>query len=230
MKRLAILVLVTVSFLQANAQEGSENLPFDLQRQAYIYGAAQKYNDAVVARMALYNILAYNPANTAIMDSLALSYVDQQKYASAVLVCRDVLSIKSDDLLATEIAAVSYEKLGLKDRALPHYEALYLDNQDMGTLYKVAFLQLDLKRYAEAITSADILINSSQSKTLELIFQKNEKENQQISMVAAAYRLRALIEQSKGNKEAAKSYFKKALGIAPDFEVVKQQLASLSEG
>ena len=237
MKKTLLIVLLgalgLTGFAQQQQQQArtrADSLPFDLQKSAFIYTTANRYNDPIIARMALYNILAYNPGNTAILDSLALSYIDYQQWPSAVLASQDALSINPNDMLATEIAAVAYENLGLSDKALTHYESLYLGNSDVNTLYKIAFLQLNLKRYTEALTSADILLNDSQTAEQQLIFQKDQQQNQQISMVAAVHRLKGMIEADRGNVDEAKAHFSKALEIAPDFAIVRLQLDELNKG
>lgn len=235
MKRFILGVLTLIVVFTSNAQDQkqqapTDSLPFDIQKNAFIYSIASRYSDIEVSRMALYNILAYNPNNVAILDSLALMYVDNQQYASAVLASQDALRINPNDLLATEIAAVSFENLGLKDRSITYYETLYLDNQNITTLYKIAFMQFDLKRFGEALNSADILIASSETAEKNLIFQKNQNQNQEVSMLAAAYRLKGMVEAEKGNIAEAKAHFEKALEVAPDFVIVKYQLEQLDKG
>ncbi len=235
MKNLILTVLLVAFGWSAMAQQEeaparNDSLPFDLQKSAFIYTTAKRYNDPIIARAALYNILAYNPRNTAILDSLALSYIDYQQWASAVLAAQDALRMNPNDHLATEIAAVAYENLGLADKALTHYESLYLADENINTLYKVAFLQFNLKRYTEALTSADILINDAETAAQKLVFQKNQQENQEVSMVAAVYRLKAMVEEERGNTDEAKAHYGKALEIQPDFQIAKLQLEELNKG
>ncbi|MEM9326105.1 MAG: hypothetical protein AAGA85_10635 [Bacteroidota bacterium] len=234
MKNVIVIGLMALCAIPLKAQDQqptpADSLPFDLQKNAFIYTTATRYSDPIVARMALYNILAYNPANIAVLDSLALSYIDYQQWPSAVLASQDALKVNPDDALAMEIAAVAYENLGLTDRALPHYESLYLKNEDVNTLYKIAFLQFNLKRYTEAATSADILMNDSKTLDQKLVFQKNQQENQEVPMIAAIHRLKGMIEADKGNVDEAKVHYTKALEVAPDFAVVKLQLEELNKG
>lgn len=233
MKKVLLLALGCITAVVVLAQEQEQqnvpmdSLPFDVQKQAFIYSTAARYSDPMISRMALYNLLAYNPANTAIMDSLALSYIDYQQYASAVLVAQDALRINSKDMLATEIAAVAFENLGLPDRAVTYYETLNLSKPNINTLYKIAFLQLQSKRFAEARTNCDILIGDAEVGKSTLFFQKNQNENQEISMLAGIYRLKAMVEEEAGNVDQARAIYNKALEIAPDFALVKLQLENL---
>ena len=233
MKKILLLALGCVTALVVLAQEQApqnvpmDSLPFDVQKQAFIYTTAIRYSDPMIGRMALYNLLAYNPANTAIMDSLALSYIDYQQYASAVLVAQDALRINAKDMLATEIAAVAFENLGLADRAVTYYETLNLNSPNINTLYKIAFLQFQLKRFSEARTNCDILIGDAEVAKATLLFQKDQNENQEISMLAGIYRLKAMVEEEAGNVDQARQNYNKALEIAPDFALVKMQLEKL---
>lgn len=233
MKKVLLLTLGCITAVMVFAQEQQnqnvpiDSLPFDVQKQAFIYSTAARYSDPMISRMALYNLLAYNPANTAIMDSLALSYIDYQQYASAVLVAQDALRINPKDMLATEIAAVAFENLGLADRAVTYYETLNLNKPDINTLYKIAFLQFQLKRFSESRTNCDILIGDAEVGQATLFFQKNQNENQEVPMVAGIYRLKAMVDEEAGNVDQARSNYTKALEIAPEFVLAKLQLENL---
>lgn len=213
----------------AQKQIPADSIPFEVRKQAYIYTLAKKYNDPVVARMALYNLIATNPNSTTILDSLALWYFDDQQFVSSALVAQDASRMDPSDLFATEVAAVSFENLGVKDRAVIYYEKLYLANNDLSTLYKLSFLQLELKRYGEAINNADALIENPKSATMKLLFPINQNDTQEISMKAASIRLKGMIELDRGNKALAKEFYQKALALEPNFVILKQQIAELDK-
>lgn len=229
-KGLFVIALLLTQFSYAQIKEGTAQKAdsVDFDRQFFIYQLAKKYNDFSMAKTALYNMLSIAPSNVAILDSLAVIYYDYQQYTSSALISQDIVKINPDDMLATELAAVSFDNLGVKARALPYYEKLYLERNDVNILYRMAFLQYELKRYTEGITSVDILIDSEQTKNEVVIFPKNDNENQQVSMLAAAYRLKAMINQQQGNNEEARNNYNKALELAPDFALAKQQLESLN--
>jgi tetratricopeptide (TPR) repeat protein len=126
-----------------------------------------------------------------------------------------------------ELRAVSYEQLGLKDRALSDYESLYLKQNNIYTLYKMAVLQGDLGRFNESLTNLDIVANDPKAAENNLAFQDENQQQQAIPMSAAAYNIKGLIHQSQGNTEEAKTNFEKALEIAPEFHTAKQNLQEL---
>ncbi len=231
MKHIITLIAISLIFT-AQAQDSSsanDSIPFEFSRQAYIYQLAKDYNDPAVARMAIYNLLSYNPQNTALLDSLALLYYEYNQFASAALTAQDAAAQAPDDMFAVELAAICFERLGALPKAISFYETLYTHTFDMSMLYKVGFLQMDAKRYIEAETNADIIIEDPKSKTLTLIFPKNDKTNQEVSLVAGAYRLKGMIAAAQGDKIKAKESYNKALAISPEFEILKKQLAELEK-
>lgn len=226
-----ILILMCLFAIGANGQEeqAQDSIPYEFNRQAYIFEMAKAYNDPIVARMALYNLLSYNPGNTTLMDTLAMMYLDYNKMASAALVAQDAAGINKNDLFAVEIAAVAFERLGVLSKAIPFYETLYTNNFDIGVLYKVAFMQMQVKNYVESTTNADIIIENTESDKIKLVFPIDDKETQEVSMKAAAYRLKGLIEEDQGNTSLARDYYQKALDMEPDFKLVKEEIATLKE-
>lgn len=232
-KYLLIVGIWIAGLSTVQAQDAEEvpmdSIPFMIRKEAYLYSMALKYNDLAVARMSLYNLIVLDPGNVALYDSLAILYFDSQKYASAALVAQDAMALNPNDAFAMELAAVSFDQIGAKAKAVEAYEKLYLSKDDMGTLYRVAFLQLDLKRYSEAMQNADIIIASKQSENLQILFPTKENKQQEVSLKVAAIRLKAMVEQARGNKALARDFFQKALDIQPGFYLVQEQLAALDK-
>jgi tetratricopeptide (TPR) repeat protein len=208
----------------------ADSIPIEFAKKAYIYNLAKYYNDISVAKMALYSLLSEDPANIQLRDSLALLYFEVQQFASAALVAQDVVMMDPKNMFATEIAAASLDRLGAKDKALAYYETLYLSNvEDIGTLYRIGFIQLDLKRFTEAMVSADQLFNHPRSKEEKLLFPTTDQKGQEITMQVGALRMKGLIEEAKGNKPKAREYYNEVLKMVPNFELVKKQLADLNK-
>ncbi|MEM7108628.1 MAG: hypothetical protein AAF519_10420 [Bacteroidota bacterium] len=196
---------------------------------ARTYQAAIRYNDYNVAKHALYNMLVENPQNDSILYSLSLLYIQGQQYASAVLSANDILSIKPNHTGALEIAAISYENLGIKEKALSNYETLYLNTDDYNTLYKMAFLQYDLAKYAESRTNVDILLSKKESEELTSVYTLANNEQKEFPIKASLLTLKGMIGAANGDKAGANTFYDEALAIAPDFELAKQQKAELEK-
>ena len=192
---------------------------------AGIYNLSTQFGDPAVTRMALYHLLMVAPNKTGILDSLALNYYDNQNWVSVVLVSTENLKINPDNELALELSGVAYENLGIKDKALEQYETLFLKNDKTGTLYRVAFLQYEQKRYKESLASVDILLNRADINEQKLYFPKMDKTQQEVSMKGALLNLKGLIAKAEGNVTQAKEYYLEALKASPGFEVAQKNLS-----
>lgn len=233
MKKLVFTLIICglgySSFAQEREKAPGDSIPWELRKQAFIYNTAKIFNDATVQRVALYNLMAENPGNVALYDSLALIYLQYNQNASAALVAQQALEINPNDMFAVEIAAMGLDKLGAKDRSLTYYEKLYLNNGDINTLYKISFMQYELNRFAEANTSLDIIIGNPESKEVEIGFPTANGQGQSVTLEVAAHRVKAMIEEAKGNTEEAKAKYLEVLEKKPGFEIVQQQLRNLTK-
>lgn len=200
-----------------------------LSHYARTYQAAIRYNDFNVAKHALYNMLVENPQNDSILYSLSLLYIQGQQYASAVLTSNDVLSIKPDHTGALEISAISYENLGIKDKALSAYETLYLNTDDYNTLYKMAFIQYDLAKYTESKTNVEILLGKKESDELKSVYTLANNEQKEYPIKVSLLTLKGMISAAEGDKVNAKKHYDEALALAPDFDLAKERLAELEK-
>jgi tetratricopeptide (TPR) repeat protein len=182
-----------------------------------------------MTKTALYNILAQAPGNTTVMDSLAMLYFQYQEFVSAALISQDIIAINPNDLLATEIAAVSFEQLGVPSKSIPLYEKMYLANNDISLLYQISFLQYSSKRYDESALNLETVIEDKLSLERFLVFPTADKQQQQVSLLAAAYRLKGMIEADQGNIDMATEAYNKALELVPDFQSVKDLKIDLGQ-
>ncbi|WP_420319166.1 tetratricopeptide repeat protein [Ekhidna sp.] len=226
-----VLMIISAGFLNAQSSEiaPGDSIPWELRKQSFIYNSAKIFNDPVVARTALYSLLAENPGNVALYDSLALIYFQYNQNASAALVAQQALQINPDDQFALEIAATSLDKLGAKDRSLNFYEKLYLASGNVNTLYKVSFLQFELKRYNEANTSLDLIIEDPQSEGIAIGFPTEDGQGQSVNLKIAAHRVKAMILEDKGDIEGAKAKYLEVLEMKPGFQIVQQQLREMTK-
>ena len=225
------LAILFVGFANAQSQEivPGDSIPWELRKQSFIYTTALMFNDPVVARMALYNLLAENPKNGALYDSLAILYLQYNQNASAALAAQQALKINPQDQFAMEVAATGFDKLGVKDRALSNYEKLYLASGDINTLYKIAFLQMELDRFIEAKTSLEIIIGNPQSDEYTIRFPTTDGNGQEVKLKIAAHRVKAMIFEENGDVEGAKVKYLEVLEMHPGFQIVQQQLREITK-
>lgn len=200
--------------------------PLSAASQHYLmkYATASRWNDMDIARGALYDLIVENPSSDSLIFTLGYLYFENQKYASSLLIAQDLLVRDAKNEGYLELAAVSAQELGVHDRALVHFESLYLVNNNISTLYQIAFLQFNLKRLTEAMANADILLGRPEAATTKVVFNDPQGKPKEYPMKVAVINLKGLIALEKGDKAAAKKSFTDALALAPDFVLAKDNL------
>jgi predicted Zn-dependent protease len=231
MKRTFLLLLLAFCAGNLAAQTATDSIPkLDPKIKAALnaadqaaYQVAIRYSDLEMAKTKLYDLMIRNPENPRYMEALGNIYFDNSQFASAALVSLDLLQGNSKNVGALEIAAYSLEQLGALDRALPHFESLYLLTGDNFSLYKSAFLQYNLKRYEEALNSVNMLVKNAKADE-KIGFPKSQTETQEVSMKAAALNLKGLIYLDQNSKTEAKTAFNEAIALDANFVQAKENL------
>ena len=153
MKKILFFLIVTLLLFNRSYSQINE---FDLQNSIYI--KAKTYNDPSVAINALYKMIALQPENIFLKDSLMREYLTLSQWAPSYMISREILAIQPANTFALEISckstvavnlAYALQNLGLKQQALDQYESLYLRTDRIDVLYTIAFLQFELKNYNE---------------------------------------------------------------------------------
>lgn len=229
MKKGLLVVMAVLVFSVANSQskEIQGTQLYKHYQMKYVFG--MKYNDGEVAKDALYSMIAMDPNDDSIKMQLCYYYFEKNQYAPSLFVSLDLLGRHPDHIDALRINALSYENMGVRDKAIAAYETLYLKTNEISVLYQVSILQFEQERYTECKTNLDIILKDPQAKALKLNFAKNEIEQQEITLEAAVYNVKGMIEKQQGNKEEAKKHFTKALEVEPEFALAAQNLKDLNK-
>ena len=231
MKRVIIMLLLVICASPLFSQnldslaklDPKTSMALDLSDQA-AYQLAIRYNDFDVAKVKLYDLLLRNPTNIRYAELLASLYFEMNQSTSAALVALDIIEGgNGKNTTALEIAAYSLEQVGALDRALPHFESLYLLTGDNFSLYKSGFIQYSLKRFPEALNSVNMLVKNAKPEE-KIGFPKTATETQQVDMKAAALNLKGMIYLEQGSKSEAKTAFEEAIALEPTFELAKENL------
>lgn len=232
MKKFIILVsLLLSSAATVFGQTAADSIPkFDPKVKSAMnaadqmaYQAALRFSDLETAKIKLYDLMVRNPEDLRYMEALGSLFFESGKNASAALVAMDLLKINDKNTGALEIASYALEQLGAFDRALPYYESLYLLTGDNFSLYKSAYLQFSIKRYAEAMNSLTMLIKIAKIDE-KIGFAVSETETQQVNMKAAALNLKGLVFLEQDSKSEAKVAFNEAIALEPTFTQAKENL------
>ncbi|MCG8310996.1 MAG: tetratricopeptide repeat protein [Cytophagales bacterium] len=227
---LLMLAFASTSFsneIRAQNNDVRNSQLYKLYQMKYVFG--RKYNDVDVAKNALYSMIAMDPNDDSLKMVLCYYYFDQNQFASSLFVSLDLLSRHPNHEDALKINAMSYENMGVRDKAIDAYTSLYLQTNDIQVLYQTALLQFELERYNECTSSLDIIVKDPQAKALKLKFAKSETEQQEVTLEAAVYNMKGMLEKQQGNKDRAKQFFEKALEIEPEFALASQNLKDLSK-
>lgn len=207
--------------------ETKENPAYEMQKKIALQ--ALKYNDANVAKNALYQMMAIKPERSDLLDSLALLYFQMGSYTQCIQVSNDLLSKDPQKLTVLEMKAISEQSLGIPKAALEDYEKLYPQTNDIMHLYQIARLQYDLKRFGECGQSIQRLLADDKLKESKIQIFLGQGQGQEIAMEAGIYNMQGMILLNLNNEEDARAKFKQALEIAPEFVLPKNNLAVLDK-
>lgn len=222
MKKVIFFILLSSSVVFKSYSQISE---FDLQNS--IYKKAKSYNDPSVAINSLYKMIAIQPENVLLKDSLMREYLTISQWAPSYMISREILAMQPNNLFALEVSCISLQNLGLKQQALNEYESLYLKSDRIDVLYTISFLQFELKNFTESLTNLDILINNSETEEMSVSVSKSDNSVQEVLIRAQLNYLKGLIYLEQSKNEDAKKYFNIALTISPDFQNAIDRLKSI---
>ena len=222
MKKVIFFILLSSSVMFKSYSQISE---FDLQNS--IYKKAKSYNDPSVAINSLYKMIAIQPENILLKDSLMREYLTISQWAPSYMISREILAMQPNNLFALEVSCISLQNLGLKQQALNEYESLYLKSDRIDVLYTISFLQFELKNFTESLTNLDILINNSETEEMSVSVSKSDNSVQEVLIRAQLNYLKGLIYLEQSKNEDAKKYFNIALTISPDFQNAIDRLKSI---
>ncbi len=213
----------------ANQPAGGAQRPTSPMMNHFLvkYNVAMRFNDPDVARDALYDLIVESPTNDSLFLNLAMMYYENQKYASTILVSQELLARNPKNPTALELAASSFEGLNIYDKALQHYETLYLATNAFPSLYKMAFLQYDLKRFKECAATSDILLSKKEADELKVSYQTADNKTKEYPIKVAILNLKGMVSKENGDVAGAKKLFEQVLAMAPDFAQAKENLAKI---
>ena len=215
-----ILLLFLLSY-----ESFTQSSEFDIQKS--IYEKAKSYNDPNVAITALYNMVALQPDNLLLKDSLMREYLSLSQWAPTYMISREIMALQPNNNFALEVSCVALQNLGLKQEALNEYESLYLRTDRVDVLYTISFLQFELKNLNESLTNLNILLDNEQTEAMMVSVNKNQNERQEVSMRAQLNYLKGLVFLEQGKNDLAKESFNNAIELSPEFNNAIEKLNTL---
>jgi tetratricopeptide (TPR) repeat protein len=192
-----------------------------------VFNLALQYNDGVVAKQALYEMMVLDPTRKELRDTLAMLYFNLNSWGECIFVAREILNDNPNKLDVLEMKAVALKNVGLLRDAQDDFQKIYLKTDNVLYLYEVASLQYQMKKYDECLVSLDVLLKSKEIDDQQISLPVSQISEQQVPMRAAVLNLRGIAAYEQNNNKLARESYTEALKIFPDFIMAKGNLAQL---
>lgn len=228
MKKQLTTLIILLSLTSVFAQKKGTKTPepkADLNLA--IYKNALKYNDFQTAVYAAQSIVATEGENSTFKDSLAILYYNTNNAVSCHLMCKELLVKKPTDQTLLELNAVCLTKIGSALDAIGAYEALFAVSKNRYHGYKLAQLQFEIKRLAEAMVTINNCLTKTEELKATIAFSKSKDETQEVPLNAAIQNLKGLVSYELKDSPSAIKCFDEALKLYPEFETAKANKASI---
>ena len=221
MKNLIYIVTFIITTTAIAQNTNSITLEKQKLKQALAYG------DDAVAANSMFSIISLEGPQSTYKDSLAYLYFNGRNYVSCFLVTNDILKNKSENLELLEMQAVSLESMGAIEKASEAYKTLLSKTNNNYHAYKLAGLQLALKKFEEAYVSVKKANQLHDNGTMQITFQVNKNYNQNVELKAAIAYLEGIIALNLEKSNEAKLSFENAIKLFPEFVLAKSKLSNL---
>ncbi len=238
-----LALLIAGMFTTASAQKGkggaapakTEDTPkqaggYDpIKSYQQIFHSALTYNDFAVATDAMYHLIALQPEQTALKDTLAALYFQRGAWPQVVIVTTEILDAHPDNQSALELRAVANQSIGRAKESLADYETMYKSSKNPYHMYEIAALQFTMKRFGECEISINQLLGDESIKEKTIAISVEDGRSQDVPLAAAAMNLHGVLELEQGKKESAKTNFQTALKIYPEFILAKNNMDAIDK-
>ena len=218
-----VVLVLSLVFCSSIIGQSVNNIELEKQKLKQ----SKLFSDTNVIISTMYNIIALEGENSTYKDSLAFTYFSNRNYVSSFLVADDILKRNPDNEAMLEIKAFSLESVGAYDKSIESYQALLAKSNNNFHAYKIAGMQLAMKKFDEALVSIRKAGQLADTGKINVSFQVNKNYNQQVNLKAAIAYLEGLILVNLEKKKEAKVAFEKAIQLFPDFVVAKSKLTTL---
>lgn len=201
--------------------------PNDHALEVRLFNQGKQIGDAAIQFDALHAMLAREPHNLAVKDSMAVLYFQTRMYGQALRLSSDLIESAPQDPRYLEMRAVSQNSLGLLEDALSSYEALLAVDPNPYYGYQIATLQYGLNRFDLAEASVDNMLAGDLSAE-RVNINIADGRSQTVPMKAALLNIKGVLRKDvHADFDQAAQYFQLAMAEAPDFLLANNNLAAL---
>lgn len=219
--QIILILLLTNSLVFAQKSNPSKEVAVPPQdKDILVYRNSLILSDFEVATNSLHQIIVNHPNGSIYKDTLALVYLQRNKFVQASVIAQSLYKEKENDF-RLEILAICAKQLSKPNEAIDFYKKLYANTKKIEYAFEQLGLEYSFKRLAEAkFTAENLLINIPEGTKIELTVEKTEnKTKQKISLKAGVYYLLGKIHTDLNSNKSALEAFQNALKINPDYEL-----------
>ncbi len=194
-----------------------------------VYRLAARYGDYTTAIAATYHLMALDPADASLKDTLASLYFGARSWAQAMTLGREILTTQPENAKMLQLVAISEENLGRAKEALEAYEKVYAQTKLPFHLYKVAVLQYGLQRLGECQNTLGMVIFAPDADKAKVTLPVNQQQQQEVNLKAAAFYIRGLVSLDQKEVALARQAFQEAVRLEPNFVLARRSLDELNK-
>lgn len=228
-----ILTLSAICFIVLCAQSSSGQKTDSLARfqkqseELQNYRKAIGYNDMGTAASSLIRYL--NAGGTEnYLDTLAIVYYNLNNFNGAYKLANELYTGNNKNTTALTLLADISGRGGETKTSLEWYEKLVVLSPSPYNYYQLATKQYLLERKLECRQSLQKVISDSAEATKQMVsMEVNNGYFEQVPALAAAYNMLGVLAFNEKKNDEAEMYYKKAVVLAPEFVIGKQNLESL---
>jgi tetratricopeptide (TPR) repeat protein len=191
------------------------------------YRKAIGYNDMSTAASSLIGYL--NAGGTEnYLDTLAIVYYNLNNFNGAYKLANELYSANNKNSTALTLLADISGRGGETKTSLEWYEKLVVLTPSPYNYYQLATKQYLLERKLECRQSLQkVIADSAEAVKQPVSMEVSNGYFEQVPALAAAYNMLGVLAFNEKKNDEAEAYYKKAIALAPDFVIGKQNLESL---
>jgi tetratricopeptide (TPR) repeat protein len=225
---LTAFCFVLLSALSTNGQKADSLAK--VQKQSELlqnYRKAIGYNDMSTAASSIIGYLNAGGAEN-YLDTLAIVYYNLNNFNGAYKLANELYTTNNKNSTALTLLADISGRGGETKTSLEWYEKLVVLTPSPYNYYQLATKQYLLERKLECRQSLQkVIADSSEALKQPVSMEVSNGYFEQVPALAAAYNMMGVLAFNEKKNEEAETYYKKAIALAPDFVIGKQNLESL---
>ncbi len=224
-----LTTLLTAGTLTLAVAQKSDSLA-RLQKQTESlqdYRKAISYNDMSTAASSLIGYLNAGGSES-FRDSLAIVYYNLNNFNGAYKLANELYTVNNKNTTALTLLADISGRGGETKTSLDWYEKLTALSPTAYNFYQLATKQYLLERKLECRQSLQKVVNdSAEAAKQQVSMEVSNGYFEQVPALAAAYNMLGVLAFNEKKNNEAEALYKKAIGIAPEFVIAKQNLEAL---